>query len=789
MEEKKEIIRISVRNLVEFILRQGDLDNRRTGAADKEAMLKGGKIHRKIQKQMKGNYQPEVSLSFEKEYEKFNIRVEGRADGIIEEDNEFIIDEIKGVFRDISYLEEPVPVHLAQAMCYACILGMEKGLSKVFVQMTYCQMETEEIKRFKKEFEIGWLKKWFMDLLAEYYKWAYFQYERRQIRRESMENLEFPFPYREGQKELVAGAFHTIKQGKQLFIQAPTGIGKTMAVLYPAIRAVGEGYGDKIFYLTAKTITRTVAEEAFSILKERGLSYKTVTITAKEKLCLCGEPECNPEKCAYAKGHFDRVNDAVYELLTTQDAYSRDVILEHAKKHHVCPFEMCLDISSWTDAIICDYNYVFDPNVYLKRFFAENVKGDYLFLIDEAHNLVDRGRKMYSAVLVKEDFLRVKKLVEPYGRKLYRALDKCNKLLLEYKRECEEYQVLENTGSFALQLMNVYGEMEIFLEQEHEEKVQKEVLDFSFQIRHFLNMHELLDENYVIYTHHDEEGKFCLTLFCVNPKVNLQNCLDKGRSTVFFSATLLPLGYYRSLFSTRADDYAICAKSPFDRENLGIFVASDVSSKYTRRGEEEYRRLADYIYQTVAHRKGNYMVFFPSYRMMEDVQEHFSLLAEGKDIETIVQETGMQESDREEFLAYFDEDRDGALVGFCVMGGIFSEGIDLTGEKLVGALIVGTGLPQIGYEREILKNYYDEKGMSGFDYAYRYPGMNKVQQAAGRVIRTKEDKGVVLLLDERFLQNSYRGMFPAEWEHYQICKKDTISKWLDRFWSKTYNEE
>lgn len=781
---EKERIKISVRNLVEFILRSGNLDNRRTSAADREAMQKGSRIHRKLQKQMKPSYKAEVPLKWEEEYPDFIIEIEGRADGIIDDDGECVIDEIKGVYRDLYFLEKPVPVHKAQAMCYAYFYASQKKISKIEVQMTYCHLETEEIKRFREEFSFSYLKKWFEDLLSEYYKWANFQYQRRIERRQSMESLEFPYPYRKGQKELVSGVYHTMRTEKQLFIQAPTGIGKTMAAIFPAVRAVGEGYGDKIFYLTAKTITRTVAEEAFHILKEKGLSYKTISITAKEKLCLCEETDCNPEKCPYAEGHFDRVNVAVFEILNAKDTYLREDLLDQAEKHRVCPYEMCLDISSWVDAVICDYNYVFDPNVYLRCFFGDSVKGEYLFLIDEAHNLVERGRKMYSAVLCKEDFLETAKIVKEHSAKLYKILKKCNRLMLEYKRECDEYTVMENIAGLSLQLMNLLGEMENFLEKDHEERVQKAVLEFSFSVRHFLNMYDLADENYVIYSHYDEEQRFLVTLYCVNPKRNLQECLNKGKGTVFFSGTFLPLPYYRSLFSERRDDYAICASSPFLRENLKLLVACDVSSKYTRRSVSEYEKMAEYIYAMAAGKQGNYMVFFPSYRMLEDIYEIFRAKAEERQfkVSCILQSSNMTEKEREEFLEAFQENTTGTLIGFCVMGGIFSEGIDLTGERLIGAAIVGTGLPQVGCEREILKNYYDEKAQNGFAYAYRYPGMNKVLQAAGRVIRTKEDRGVVLLLDERFLQREYLELFPQEWQGYEKCTIKNAGQKIKAFW-------
>lgn len=779
----KEVIRISVRNLVEFILRSGDLDTRKGAFADREAMAKGSRIHRKIQRQMGASYQAEVSMSHTTEFDEFVILVEGRADGVLQTEEGVVIDEIKGVHRDLRFLEEPLEVHLAQAKCYAFFWSQDKDLEKIQVQMTYCHLDTEEIRRFERTYTSEELEKWYEWLIAQYYQWALWEYQWKKTRNASMEGLEFPFPYREGQRDVVSGVYRTILRKMQLFIQAPTGVGKTMSTIFPAVRSMGEGLTEKIFYLTAKTITRTVAWEAFQILKNQGLSCKVLIITAKEKMCVCEEVECNPVYCPRAKGHFDRVNDAVFHLLTERDSYDRDTLMEYSEKYQVCPYEMCLDVATWVDAVICDYNYVFDPDVYLRRFFSEGNKGNYVFLIDEAHNLVERGREMYSAVLYKEDFLKMKKLVKPYRKKLERSLERCNRQLLELKRECETYQVVESLGGLAVSLMNVMGEMESYLEELEDGELRKEILDFYFQVRSFLYIYDLLDENYVMYTQHDEDGRFRVKLYCVNPAKNLQNCLDKGVSTIFFSATLLPVGYYKKLLSGRTEDYAVYAKTPFLPEQKKVILARDVSSRYTRRGPEEYGRIAEYIHQVAETRQGNYMVFFPSYKMMEDIyaiyEEKYGCLKR----KILLQNPSMQEKDREEFLKEFEEETEGSLLGFCVMGGIFAEGIDLTGEKLVGAVIVGTGLPQISYEREILKTYYDKKQENGFDYAYRFPGMNKVLQSAGRVIRTQEDRGVILLLDERFCTAEYRCLFPREWEDYEICNRGNVKGILEKFWT------
>lgn len=785
---EKPRVRISVRNLVEFILRSGDLDNSSGTSGDKEAMLKGGRLHRKIQRSMKGDYQAEVSLKKESEYDDVVIQVEGRADGIFTEDGAVYIDEIKGTYGNVQAMDMPIPVHRAQAMCYGMIWGEKEGISEIHIQMTYAHLETEETRRFREDFSIEELKGWYQKLLDAYHKWIAYSLNWKKERNASMKDLQFPFPYREGQRDIVSGVYHTVSSGKTLFVQAPTGVGKTMSAIFPSVRAIGEGKGETLFYLTAKTITGTVAQEAFHILREKGLKFKVTAITAKEKLCFQDTPECTPEKCPYAKGHFDRVNDAVYELWTTEEVYFREVIRAHAEKWQVCPFEMCLDLSIWVDGIICDYNYVFDPNVHLKRFFGENISGDHIFLIDEAHNLVERGREMYSAGISRQSLVALRKKIRKRFSKLARTLDKANRQMMELEENLAEtgkgYQVLSNPGVLPITFLTISGELEEILEEkELEEELRREILEFYFIVRDFLNVSELVDENYVVYTENSAEEGFRLRLFCVNPAENLGEYLKKGKSAIFFSATMFPMLYYRELLTTDRDAYGIYVQSPFPKENRRILIGSDVSSRYTRRNRAEYQKIAGYIARCVWQRQGNYMAFFPSYRLMEDVlqvyEEEFSV----DWVRCVCQTPDMTEQEREGFLEEFQE-REGTLVGFCVLGGIFSEGVDLTGESLIGAVIVGTGLPQIGSQREILKEYYDKKNHCGFDYAYRYPGMNKVLQAAGRVIRTKEDKGVILLLDDRFWDRDYQEIFPREWQDRTGCRLDTVEGAVETFWKR-----
>lgn len=837
----------SVRNLVEFILRGGDIDNR-SGRMITDAMMEGSKIHRKIQRSMGENYQAEVPLALTIEAEEYMLVIEGRADGIAygefpnqnsekeaytqdtfldrtgKSEEMVYIDEIKGVYRNVATMEAPVYVHKAQAMCYAYIYALQNHLDQIGVQMTYCNLDTEDVKLFQEVFAWDALADWFGNLIAEYRKWADWQIMWRRKRQESIQNLEFPYPYREGQRKLVGDVYRTIRRGKNLFLQAPTGVGKTISTIFPAVKAVGEELADRIFYLTAKTITATVAKETFGLLREQGYQAKIIQLTAKEKLCLCGNTaieqetaeqdhpypdfpqiklECNPQNCPYAKGHFDRVNDAVFELLQASDLFTREEILAQARKHRVCPFELSLDVATWCDNILCDYNYVFDPNVYLKRFFQDSSKEKYLFLVDEAHNLVDRSREMYSATLYKEDILAVKKIMKPHNQAIARTLDKCNKAMLDFKRECENYSVCESVGVLTFYLMRLVSQMEEFFEKPREFPDKKTVLDFYFELRNFVNIYDLVDENYVIYDEMQEDGRFMIKLFCVDPSKNLQKCIDKSVSTIFFSATLLPINYYKRLLSTKEDNYAIYAQSTFDETQRLLAFGRDVSTKYTRRGPAEYEKIARYIRAAIRSKKGNYMVFFPSYKMMQDVYDVFVRVERESDtrngvavsdepniaeesleesLTIIMQHSNMNEAEREEFLQAFEQEDGGTLVAFCVMGGIFGEGIDLKNDRLIGAVIVGTGLPQISNEREILKQYYDKQGLSGFDYAFRYPGINKVLQAAGRVIRTQEDRGIIVLLDERFLQSDYNALYPREWKNRIVGNVETIDAEICKFW-------
>lgn len=824
-EQSEDITRISVRALVEFILRSGDIDNRSSGLRDTEAMQLGSQLHRRIQAGAGKDYRSEVPLSMDfscnmtgeddpvsgenvaageaAKRDVFIIRLEGRADGLVAEtpESSALIDEIKGVLRPVELIEEPVPVHLAQAKCYAYMYAAAHALKEIRVRVTYASLVRPErsarkgkrgksLLYFNYTYSFEELAAWFESVLAAYEKWARFERRWMRDRTAAIKETTFPYPFREGQQELMRDVYRTILREKQLFIQAPTGVGKTLSCVFPSVKAMGEGKAERIFYLTAKTITRTAAESALTLLRANGLRIKSITLTAKEKTCPLQKPACDPDSCPYAKGHFDRINDAVFALINARDTFGREDILEAAEAYRVCPHELSLDIASWMDVVIGDYNYAFHPRSKLKRFFGEGVKGTYIFLVDEAHNLVDRGRDMYSAALVREDLLAMRRMVKGKLPELMRPLKKLAEAMLVYKRALDEsekpYLILEKLEGIPEKALNLYGALESFFKDVRdgnlhvEEEIRDAALELYFALGRFLDVLSLVDENYVIYTENLPGRRFMLRLFCVNPAVNLKACFEKGRASILFSATLLPIDYYKQMLGT-PESYAVYARSCFDRANLTVLTGVDVSTRYIRRNAAAYAGISEYILRMVSARAGNYMVFFSSYRMLEDTKAAFRLICPSN-VRVVCQTQGMDEAEREAFLALFRENRSDTLVGLCVMGSLFGEGIDLKGESLIGVVVVGPGLPMVCAEQEILRSWFEGRAQDGFRLAYQCPGMNKVMQAAGRVIRTETDRGIVLLLDERFAQHSYRQMFPREWGETTRCRLGTVTPQLEAFW-------
>ncbi|MFC1863297.1 helicase C-terminal domain-containing protein [Thermodesulfobacteriota bacterium] len=779
---KKEF-KITVRELVQQVLNSGDLT---FGFFGSKRPIEGIHLHQKIQRSRPENYSSEVPVSHQIETEKLTLTVSGRIDGVYENPDHVIIEEIKTTSRDLDYFKKNEnPHHWGQAKIYAFLYGFQHGFDKsekIDVKLVYYQIDTNEIQEFVHSFLMNELKAHFQSLVSKYLDRAKALAEWCLIRDESIRSLEFPFDsYRPGQRRVAEKVFLTIKNDGQLLIQAATGMGKTMAVIFPSVKAIAEGLSQKIFYLTARTTGRSAAELAIEELRKNGLRLKSLSLTAKEKICFNPDKPCHPDECTYARGHFDRISDAL-ENIFQKDIFDRETIRQKAREYRVCPFEFSLDISMWADVIICDYNYAFDPRVFLRRFFQDS-NDDYTFLIDEAHNLVDRSREMFSAEFLKQTILDVRRPLKTQETRIYKSLGKINSWLLNAKKKNEESSISFSEKDPPEDLYPLLRKFlritERWLTLNIKTSFREDLLTLFFTISGFLRVSEQFDESYS--TCYETIGRdLRLKLFCIDPSGNLKQALTRSKTTVFFSATLTPINYFKSILGCEDHADILQFPSPFPKENLGLFLSGNISTLYRQR-ENTKLHVARAILTLVKQKRGNYLLFFPSFEYMMMVYEVFH--AESPGLDTIVQTRGMTEPERDTFLKRFAQKNSDILAGFAAMGGIFGEGIDLVGDRLSGTAIIGVGLPSICLERELIKEYFARDLQAGFEYAYLYPGISRVLQAAGRVIRTEHDRGVILLIDQRYNNYNYKSLLPGEWEITSVQDEQQLAKGLQKFWN------
>lgn len=786
----KKTVTVSIQNLLDYTMQSGDLS---AGLYSSTRAVEGTRGHTAVRKLLQDTlpegdvYEAEVPISYRLEGKNIDLEIIGRIDGVLRDASGITIHEIKTTALPLERIEhDHNPLHWAQAKCYGSMFASLYGLDYIAIRLTYYQLHEKREKSFVDIYSEDALEEFFMPLATEFLSWQEMIHSWHTTRDSSILELGFPYSgYRQGQHEMIDSVHDAVEDGEILFVQAPTGTGKTIASLYPAVRAVGEGLVSKVFYLTAKTTTRSLAEKAVADMRENGLSMRSLTITAKEKICFGTEHSCNPDSCEYAKNYFGKIKKAVTDALT-EEVLDRPTIEKYAHKHEVCPFELTLDLSLWCDVIICDYNYLFDPRVYLKRFFAR--RGNYCFLIDEAHNLVDRARDMYSSELSKRDFFNLKRLAKVELPEISLIADQIYKFFLRTAKELATedsdskgfYKVRRTRPDELVEYLNRFTEdLSHRLSENPPISFMDELLDIYYESLHFVKIAEFYDEKYV--TCYDKtSGNFIIKLFCVDPSRLLREAMDKGSSSVLFSATLSPIRYFTAMLGGGNDAEVLTIPSPFPKENLCVYVDDTISTKYKTRASS-YDRIAGAILETASARIGNYMVFFPSFEYLNEVYYRFMGVNTG--IRTIYQIPGMSEAARQEFLEEFDSFGETSLVGFAVMGGVFGEGIDLTGDRLSGAIIVGVGLPQLCNERNIIRRHFDDQTGAGFEYAYTYPGINRVLQAAGRVIRTEEDMGVVVLLDERFSYHVYEDLLPSEWNPIARASEGCLlSEVLQDFW-------
>lgn len=779
-------IKLSVRDLVEFVYASGDIDHR---FYSMERAQEGARIHRLLQKSSKDPYEAEVFLKHEEIYQDVIFIVEGRADGIINKDNKIIIDEIKTVNIPLEDIEiDYKDVHWAQVMCYAYFYCIQQEMDEIDIQLTYYQIEFETIKQFEKHLRLDELTSFYQNLMSEYYKWAVLSRDFNTLKIQTIKDLVFPFPaYRSGQRELAIATYKTILDKDVLYAQAPTGIGKTISTLFPSIKAVAEGKIDKIFYLTAKTITRSVAIGAITLMQEKGLRIKSININAKDKMCFLEERNCDPEVCPFARNYYDRANNAMYDVLSNEDAINETILKDYGRKYEVCPFELSLDLSLHCDVIICDYNYLFDPQVYLKRFFMDNPLR-YMFLIDEAHNLVDRARSMFSATLSKQRFLDTIKHFSTDKKELRKVFRVVNHEMLELKKQCEQEDFIvlqEEQAELNAALDQFLLKCETTLKELDPSSAQEELQQLYYDVVAYLRIAEFYDEHYVT-TLKIVDQDFEVKQFCIDPGKLVGNSLKKGYASCLFSATLTPINYFLELLGGHEDSKRLMLHSPFNQNHLKLLVNDQISTRYKDRSRSIHE-VVMMIYETVIMKKGNYIIYCPSYAYMNQI--HRTFIQKYPSITTSLQHFAMNELEREVFLSNFHKNRNELYLGFCVIGGMYGEGIDLRGDALIGSIIIGVGLPQINPEQDILRNYFEHKNQMGYAYAYLFPGMNKVLQAAGRVIRSSEDVGIVLLIDDRYSTRVYRQLFPKHWDHVLFIRSQAqLTQALQAFWTQDINK-
>jgi len=773
------ILNVAVRNLVEHTLRSGDLVFQFTGASRTiDAIL----AHQKVQNSRGENYSPEVYVSRDFETKGIVLRVSGRIDGVFQHPDRMVIEEIKSTVRDIEQVaERHNPLHWGQLQSYAYLYAVEHHLRHIETCLTYVHLYSGETIEIKGTYSFKELELFFQDLLERYARWARTILDWTRIRNESIAALNFPYDmYRPGQRDMAVSVYRTIRDQDKLFVQAATGIGKTMAVVFPAVKALGEGLIEKVFYLTARTTARTVAEKAAEDLRGSGLRLKTLTLTAKDKICFCAGAACTPEECEFAKGHFDRINSVVATAFPA-DGLSRETVESIAREHRVCPFELSLELALWSDLIICDYNYAFDPRVYLRRFFQED-NGKYTFLVDEAHNLVDRSREMFSADLRKQPFLDVRRSLKKDLPGLFTIMGRINRWMVQQRKKCERSDD-QHTETDAPE--KLYPELTRFqrsaarwLMQNRAATYREDLLELYFSVSAFLRIAEQYDAGYAI-CYRKSGNDLRVKLFCMDPARQMENALTRADSSVFFSATLSPLHYFRELFGCPDSAQAIALPSPFPEDNLRVMAMTNISTLYRDRSQT-----VDQVCRTLqvianAH-QGNYLFFFPSYEYLTLVHERFENKTPGTDI--VLQTPNMPEQEREQFLERFSSENPNTLIGFVVMGGIFGEGIDLIGDRLSGAAVIGVGLPGLDPERDLIREHFNAVNGKGFEFAYQYPGINRVCQAGGRVIRSDNDRGIILLIDQRFSFARYYSLLPEAWQMKAIRSPSLLEEELRAFW-------
>ena len=778
---------ISAYELCSYVLRGGSVDN---------AMEYGNKAGCTVVSHRLHESKPNIvdAYTYSTVCEGYNLTVYTYPEGIRKEDNGvYTVEKVYTVPYSLDKIENgELDIAINTAICSSHIVMHQLGGNYVETRVVYFGEKHDEERTFGQRCYREEANVCFENLVEMLSPFVKIIGDRHTKCLPQLKSLHFPFKdVRESQREFILDTFRAIRTHKRLIVQAPTGTGKTMASVYPAIKSIGEGYADKVFYLTGKATTAYAAINAIDIMRESIPDFRAIHISSKEKCCkstkIKDRRKCKNENCTRSRGFYDKINLALAELLQNYRTYTMDIIDAIAEKYSICSYELSLELSEWCELIVCDYNYLFDLQVYFRIYFGA-VDANYVFLIDEAHNLPDRAREMYSATLTRSDFARIENKFPKFPKFARACGDVLSKFdVLHALAMTEKQQIEEELYGFYITSElpeDITAELTPFVKTVDKmfatDFFDEELNELYFNVKHMLKVCEIFDKRFKMYIEaHNEE--VTLRLLCLDASYMLDKAMKKGISTVLFSATLTPLEYFSDILGC-GKSTTLDLKSPYDKENLCLIGINNISTRYEDR-KKSATNVANVIRASIAGKKGNYIVYFPSYSYLTEVKEIF----ENKypKIKVITQIKSMSEGAKREFLDSFDDKCDTTQVGFCVMGGSFSEGIDLKGERLIGAIIVGVGLPTISSELNIIKEHFDNTRENGYAYAYTYPGMNKVLQAAGRVIRSENERGVVVLIDDRFATEEYRMIMPEYWHHIKYLNNaNDLLKEVTLFWKK-----
>ena len=768
---------IAIKELAYFTKQSGNLTHEFFSNHDLQA---GTKAHQYIQSKYNSKSLKEVYIKKELNYLGKNYILHGFIDGILNSNEEIIIEELKSTTEDLDTITTDYhQEHLAQLKIYGYVYGLNNNLDKIHLRLTYISVVDYEVKSFDFIEKIDTLENFTFELLEEYITWLNLLDESQKNREITIKEIEFPYQKkRPGQRELMKAVYQALTTNDILYAIAPTGIGKTMATLFSSLKTLEKT--DKLFYLTAKGSGKNAPVEAIKLLHKNGLKIKAIDITAKRKICNAKQKNCNPDECPFAIGYFDRLKAATMDIFKKEDVYDSALILEISNKFKICAFEFSLYLSYFCDLVIADYNYVFDPKAHLIRYFEDDTYTPKV-LVDEAHNLISRSKEMYSSELSEADIRLLRSKLNGFKPSIRSDCNKALEIFDSYRENLALKATIvdtkQNSDLYAI-LRQINLKCDQIFEENKNIKDKDQALEVYFKIMDFLRISEIYSV-----THRTiinlENDMVRINYYCLDASEFLLDTIKSSiHGIVFFSATLYPIDYHCNLLTKKEGKY-IELPSPFDPNNLNIIINSNISTKYKYRIDS-----IDPIIETIealtnAH-KGNYIVFFPSYAYMNMVLESIT----DPDYEIIVQKNNMNDLEKQEIIDKF-KDFSYTKVGFFVMGGVFSEGIDFIGDSLSGVIIVGVGLPLICDENNILKDYFEQEYSQGFDYAYTYPGFTKVIQAVGRVIRDYSDKGVAILMDERFNYNIYQRLMPPHWTNKKIITNSyNLKMELIKFFNK-----